>query len=173
MAFADEHIPITDTGEIIRFLAQVNDDLHSAGLYFKPDIPDEIGYTSYPDAEVPNACLIVMGSFDFTYYHQCEFVFHQLSSHNIPDTDQWPDHWVKPQLELLSSSDRMHALNTLRITDDPSLLVFAFNRGSHGDERYFIACHGISYRVGITFYYDRTKGDVLKDNERIAWWVSR
>ena len=151
-------------------LSGLNSEMHSAGLYFQQDIKDTIGYTSY--ADLPDDCLMVLAAFDLQYYHQLELCFHQSIAHNINHEGSWPDHWEKPQLELLSDAGKQHAMQQLQLTDD-NLFVFAFNVGSFGDNQYYIAARGFSVYQGTVFYYNRSAQDTLKDNERIAWWVSR
>lgn len=172
MHFIENHNPIFETQVIIDKLAGINDELHSAGFHFKVDVPDEIGYTSYPNEEIPENTVIVIGSFDFTYYHQCEFAFHQVKAHKLPDYD-WRDHWEKPQLILLAGNDKIFALQSLSINDEPGLQVFAFNLGSFGDNCAYLACNAISIFVGTTFYYNRVKDTPLDVGERMAWWVQR
>lgn len=167
----NKHTLLTDAETIKRHLADINEQIHSVGLYFKQDIADEIGYTSYPDSEIPEGAVIVLGSFNFTYYHQLEFVFYGAVAHNLPDIDSWPDHWDKPQLELLDEMEHVKALSILKFQDPQPKFIFAFNVGSFGDKQFYIVADGFSYLVETVFYYDREKSDPLKENERIAWWL--
>ncbi|MEZ5012868.1 MAG: hypothetical protein R2794_01120 [Chitinophagales bacterium] len=173
MQFSDAHTPITDKQQILDLLKKTNEEIHSVGLYFKWDKKDEVGFTSWPDDQMPEHALIVLASFDMTYYHQMEFAFFDVLAHDMPDEFQWPDHWEKEQLVLLEGREREDALAFLNIPHPESHYVFAFNIGSHGEEQYYILASGISIFRGTVFYYDREKQEALKEGERVAWWTRR
>lgn len=169
--FAFNHIPEFDQTIIADQLQVLNDELASAGMYFMLDVQDDLGFTSY--AEIPDNCLVVMVSFDFTYYHQMEFGFHGVLAHSITHDGAWPDHWNKPQIELLHGAERSAALAALQLASHTDCLIFAFNIGSFSDERYYIAAKGISIAKGIVFYYNRAAQTPLEPGERMAWWVTK
>ena len=73
--FTKLHQCIADTETIIQTLNSFNETVHSAGMYFRLDVPDEDGGIAYPNNEIPDKAVIVIGSFDFSYYHQIEIVF--------------------------------------------------------------------------------------------------
>lgn len=169
--FASLHIPIADESTLIETLSALNIELHSAGMYFQLDTPDSIGYTSYP--ELPEACVMVLASFDFTYYHQIEFCFHGVVQHTITHEGSWADHWQKPQLVLLSDEERALVLQRLHLAPDIPQHVFAFNIGSFTDDQYYIVADALSMATGTVFHYNRSAQEALMPGERIAWWVSR
>lgn len=169
--FDQNHTRIDDPVAIALVLEKLNQDLHSTGVYFKWDVRDDLGYNTYPDAEIPERSMAVIASFDFMYYHQLELFFYDVAAHSIPDGDMWSDHWVKPQLELLSGDASIHVRSSLGISSDEELLFFAFNIGSHSDTQYYIAAKGISVFMGTVFYYNRSAQEPLKERERNAWWI--
>lgn len=168
--FAALHKPVYPASAIASILAELNADMHSAGLYFQWDQQDSIGFTSYPD--LPEHCLMVLASFDFTYYHQLELCFHQVRAHTLIDNNQWPDHWNKHQLELLQGAERSAVLMKYAVPDAESLHVFAFNIGSFTNDQFYIIAEGFSYARGTVFHYNRLAQQALDPGERIAWWVA-
>lgn len=160
--------------EIAATLAQLNKTLHSVGISFQWDEKDETGdYISCPGKDVPADALIILGSFDFSYYHQVEIVFYGVKAHTLHHEAYWPDHWSKPQLELLSQADEKAVINQLGWPPADEMHLFAFNRGSHGDERYYILAEGLSWYIGTVFHYDREAQEELKPGERVAYWVNK
>lgn len=170
--FQQLHTPVYDLQQIEILLRQFNSDVHSAGWYFMWDVPDINGSTAYPEDEIPENSVILLGSFDFTYYHQGEIVFHRVAGHNFDKDRIWPDHWDKDQIVLLRGAERESALDKLHIRQLDQLPVFAINIGSFGGDRYLIAAEGISIAIGTVFHYNRLKSDPLQPGERIAYWVS-
>lgn len=160
--------------EIVATLKQLNGTLHSTGVSFQWDEKDADGeYISYKANEVPADALIVLGSFDFSYYHQVELVFYGVKAHTLHTQAYWPDHWSKPQLELLQGEEANTIAAKLGWQLTTGQQVFAFNRGSHGDERYYIMAEGLSWYIGTVFHYDREAQEALKPGERVAYWVSK
>ena len=76
--------------------------------------------------------VIILASFDFSYYHNLELVFYEVGYNNIPFEAYWWDHWTKDQLEL---SDE----------NFPDGFEFRFNLGTQGDRQYRIHAKGFSY----------------------------
>jgi hypothetical protein len=169
--FVKLHHCIADTESIIQVLNGFNETVHSAGMYFRLDVPDEDGGIAYPNNEIPDKAVIVIGSFDFSYYHQIEIVFFETLSHTISSQSIWSDHWDKAQLTLIQGIVRHEVLAKHQLSDDESLHVFAFNIGSFGDEQYYIIAKGISIKLGVVFHYDRAQQEALKSDERVAYWV--
>lgn len=169
--FQQLHTCISDINEISITLAAFNEKVHNVGLYFKLDVPDEDGGIAYPKNEIPNNAIVVLGSFDFSYYHQAEIVFFEAIAHTLYEEYIWSDHWDKDQLCLLTGNARKNVLITNNIEDDSTIHVFAFNIGSFSDEQYFVVAKGISIKMGIVFHYDRAAQEPLKENERVAYWV--
>ena len=171
MSFTELHKPIIGADELLSVLSQLNADMHNAGLYFQWDKADEIGFTSYPD--LPEHCIMILASFDVTYYHQLELCFHQIRAHTLIDNNQWPDHWNKNQLELLQGVERSHVLMNCAVPEDETIHVFAFNVGSFSDRQLYIIAEGFSFVSGTVFHYNRLAQQNLDPGERIAWWVTR
>lgn len=165
------HSRISNIDEITLKLSEFNETVHSVGLYFRLDVPDEDGGIAYPKNEIPENAIIVISSFDFSYYHQVEIAFFDTIAHTIDTEYMWSDHWDKDQLCLLSGDERKKILITNGIEDNPSFHVFAFNIGSFSNEQYYIIAKGISIKMGIVFHYDRAAQEPLKENERVAYWV--
>jgi hypothetical protein len=147
----------------------ISKKLHSAGFYFMTDeIEPGFGYQSYPSAKVHSRSLIILGSFDFTYYHELEFVFRDVAWHDLPPKAYWSDHWEKPQLELLSQEEKAQ-----KGLDAHEGYLFAFNIGSFSELRYYIVAKRLFINEGTVFYYDRAAQEPLKPGERVAWWVTQ
>ncbi len=164
----------TEAGAIQATLQQLNTTLHNAGLSFWVDEKDEEGqYTSYPAADVPADALIVLGSFDFCYYHDLELLFYGVQTHNLPPQAHWSDHWQKPQLELVQGNEAQVVLQQLQWEPAPQQKLFAFNVGSHGDSRYYILALGLSWHIGVAFHYDREAQEPLQPGQRVVYWVHK
>ena len=166
------HTRITDAHVRRQTLQAINATIHGVGLSFKLDKAEE-GYTAYTPGAMPAQTILVLASFDFAYYHQLELLFYDVVAHNLPEDARWPDHWAKDQLVLLHDHEHAHALHAIQIPHPSEHVVFAFNRGSHGDEQYFVAASGFSYVFETVFYYNRLAEQPLLEHERMVWWVSR
>lgn len=172
-SFDNIHQQLKNENEIVDAIEQFNKTVKSVGLYFQEDNFDESGGTSFPNEEVPANTLIILGSFDFAYYHQAEIVFFDALANNIDSDYIWPDHWQRPQIELLLGDERDAGLKQFNIPDSDAHFVFRFNVGSHGDDHYIIIAKGISLHLSTIFHYDREASEPLKENERVAYWVSK
>src|SRR6185369_2332533 len=129
----------------------INDSINGCGFNFLVD--KEI---SYRENEIPGNSLIVIASFDFSYYHDLELVFYDVISTDLEVEMEWWDHWEKDQIEL--GEENSHGE-----------FEFKFNRGTHKDTQYSVRSKGFSYRFGTVFYYYR----IPEGNQRLPWWVTR
>ena len=76
--------------------------------------------------------LIVLASFDFSYYHDLEMVFYNVSYTNIPSDAPWWGYWTKDQLEMSEQ-------------EGPDGFEFRFNIGTHKEEQYIVRAKGFLY----------------------------
>lgn len=162
MKFSDLHIPVTDPEAVQQLISSINEQLEGTGVYFWAQ-QTGVSPGAYETGEVPGDALIVLVSFNFSYYHQAEIAFHGVAAHNLPE-EIWTDAHEK-QLSPATGDERNIALQTLNIQDS-QVPAFVFFTG-HGN-RYYIAAEGISWHRGMIYYYRR---DSLEDGERIARFV--
>ena len=78
--------------------------------------------------------IIILASFDFSYYHNLELVFYDKGYCTIGPEYSWWDHWTKDQLEL---SDE----------DFPDGFEFRFNIGTNSDRQYIVHAKVFSYHL--------------------------
>jgi len=150
-AFEQNHKIINDRQEILRAIRMINDSINGRGFNFLVDKE-----TAYRENEIPENALIVIASFDFSYYHDLELVFYDVISTDLETEMEWWDHWEKDQIELGEE-------------DPQGEFTFKFNRGTHKDTQYSVRSKGFSYRFGTVFYYYR----IPEGNQRLPWWVTR
>jgi len=77
-SFSENHKLITNYTEISQAIRSINDSINGCGFNFRVD--KEI---SYRENEIPGNSLIVLASFDFSYYHDLELVFYEVTSTDL------------------------------------------------------------------------------------------
>jgi hypothetical protein len=169
--FQARHRPIYNREQTEQAVADINNRINGCGFYFAWDKDSEEGFTSYE--ALPEDVVMVISSFDFSYYYNLEMAFHGVVKHDLEDQYPWLDHWSKDQIELLSENEATRFMEQNGIPPDRALHLFALNIGSHSDNQFYILANGFSYYFGTVFYYDRTAQNTLEDGQRVAWWVSR
>jgi len=155
--FTNNHQIIQDRATIEQALRTINDKINGCGFNFQVD-KNDAGYISYPEEQVPSNVLVVLCSFDFSYYHDLELVFYDVSFTDLDPGDMWWDHWEKDQVEMNPN-----------YTGEG--FEFYFNRGTHTDVQLIVRAKAFSYHFGTVFYYDREAQETLKPGQRVAYWV--
>lgn len=89
--------------------------------------------------------IIILSSFDFSYYHDLEMIFYQTSYSTVGEEYYWWDHWEKDQIELSSA--------VLTSEKGQSCFEFRFNKGAHSDIQYIIHAEMFSYHFGRVSYW--------------------
>ena len=149
--FSQNHTQLNDRATILEAVRSINNSVNGSGFNFLVDKDN-----AYRENELPGNALIVLASFDFSYYHDLELVFYDVIATDLNVEMEWWDHWEKDQIEL--GEENL-----------PGEFDFRFNRGTHKDTYYSIRSKGFSYHFGTVFYYYR----LPEHGQRMAWWVSR
>ncbi|WP_374019272.1 hypothetical protein ABU162_06015 [Paenibacillus thiaminolyticus] len=104
--------------------------------------------------------LVLAGSFDFSYYHDIEITFYEVSFVSCPGVI-----FTIEQFRL-ATEEEVRKLNeiTYGYNDTPTICLedVTFNT------RFYISAGEVDYAWQKVYYYKR---DSLKNNERIADWV--
>jgi hypothetical protein len=109
--------------------------------------------------------LTIIGSFDFSYYHEVEIVFSEVEYISLPADFNEP-------LFRLGDENEVEAIAKLVALeeDDTVFCIEAETTCSIEKLSFYIVSRGISLREGMVYYYDREN---LKEGERIATWVKK
>lgn len=106
--------------------------------------------------------LLLIGSFDLSYYHELEIRFHDVAYIGLPVYGL-----DSPRLSVASEKERMaHA--HLELDDDDVLFRVHDAPDFKGGHVYYVAAKRVSIAEGMVYHYMR---DDLKDGERVAEWV--
>jgi hypothetical protein len=169
--FQGRHQPLTERASIEAAIADINKRINGAGFNFQWDMPGETSGILLSYEDVPDDTIIVISSFDFSYYYDLEIVFHDALKHDLPEDNPWWDHWEKDQIVLHSEAETAAYMTEAGIRPDPNCYLFGFNRGTHSDVIYKVLAKGFSYHFGTVYYYNRRAETWLGKDERVAWWV--
>lgn len=133
MAFEQKtyHPRLTDRQTIAAAVKDINEKVNGTGLDFREDTDGFYKSIAWINFLEPNM-LIVLASFDFSYYHDLEMAFYGVSFSDMPAESSWWGHWSKDQLELLE-------------TGNPGEFEFRFNIGTHTDRQFIIKASSFSY----------------------------
>lgn len=125
------HKKLADQKSIAAAIHYINDKINGCGFSFMEDTQGK--YKSWAFDEIgEKKILIILASFDFSYYHNLELVFYDVSYTDISPEDSWWDHWTKDQLEFNELNNK-------------SGFEFRFNIGTHTDEQFIVKAKGFSY----------------------------
>jgi hypothetical protein len=102
------------------------------------------GISEFASSLADGERLILIGSFDLSYYHDVEVMFHGVRLSTCPADLRWP---------------------VFREGEPGRYLI------QDEDGTYEVHAAGVSVQIGRVYYYDR--GDLLKPGEQIAEWVQR
>ena len=106
--------------------------------------------------------MVIAGSFDLSYYHNVEIKFCEV------EFICCPQRFEVDQIRHATADEILELSKTVRVVGNDSI-AFCLVDSSFGD-KYYILAHAIEYKFETVFYYMRAN---LKDNERIASWVSK
>src|SRR5689334_452476 len=125
------HKKLTDRESIAAAVKYINEMVNGRGFNFMEDTAGEFTRSlAWRNIKEPNI-LIILASFDFSYYHDLEIVFYDVSYTTIAPEYSWWDHWTKDQLELSEK-------------DFPDGFEFRFNRGTNTDVQYIVHAKAFS-----------------------------
>ena len=107
--------------------------------------------------------LMLIGSSDFSYYHQFELIFHEVSYISLP-TD-----FSYPIFRKASSTEYIQIENIINIDREETVYCIEAETSRSLDKLpFFIVARSVSLKEGMVYYYKRKN---LKKGERIAAWV--
>jgi hypothetical protein len=133
------HKKLTDRESIAAAVKYINEMVNGRGFNFMEDTAGEFTRSlAWRNIKEPNI-LIILASFDFSYYHDLEIVFYDVSYTTIGPEYSWWDHWTKDQLELSEK-------------DFPDGFEFRFNRGTNTDVQYIVHAKAFSYHFEKIVY---------------------
>ena len=139
------HKPLTNHNDIAKAVRYINDRINGRGFNFMEDSARH--HKSFALDHVSNSdnAIIILSSFDFSYYHDLEMVFYNVSHNTVGEEYSWWDHWIKDQIEL----------NEEILTNEKGqpLFEFRFNIGTHTDRQYIIRAEKFSYHFGHVSYW--------------------
>jgi hypothetical protein len=124
------HPRLTDRQRIETAVKDINTKVNGTGLDFREDTDGLYKSIAWINFNEPGM-LIILASFDFSYYHDLEIVFYDVSYTDIESEYSWWGHWSKDQLELHDSSV-------------PGEFEFRFNIGTHKEEYYTVRAKAFS-----------------------------
>lgn len=107
--------------------------------------------------------LMLTGSFDFSYYHEVEFNFHEVSYISLPADFSYPK-FRKATSEEITEIGKIIAVDA----EETVFCIEAETSRSLEKLPFFVVAESVSMNEGLVFYYER---DNLKEGERIAPWV--
>lgn len=125
------HKKLTDREGIKDAIRKINDAINGCGLSFMEDTDGRYQSYAYSNISEKNI-LIVLASFDFSYYHDLELVFYEVEHTSVGNGYSWWDHGEKDQIELAAE-------------EKPGVFEFRFNVGTHSDKQYIVRAKGFSY----------------------------
>ena len=140
------HKRLDNYDEIARAVRDINDRINGRGFNFRED--SACLHKSFARGHVSDAdkALVILSSFDFSYYHDLEIIFYNVIYSDIGEEYNWWDHWAKDQLELQNevASD----------AKGDAIFEFRFNRGTHRDDQFIVRAKQFSYHFGHVPYRD-------------------
>ena len=133
------HKKLTDKQDIANAVRYINDSINGRGLNFMEDTAGRWSSIAFANSKENDHSIIILASFDFSYYHDLELVFYDVGYSNLGYEYSWWDHWTKDQLELGDE-------------EFPDGFEFRFNRGTNSDVQYIIHAKSFSYHLERIVY---------------------
>ena len=133
----DLHKKLTDRESIQAAVKYINDSINGRGFNFMDDTTGTMVSLASPIIKENPHSILILASFDFSYYHNLELIFYEVGYTNLGYEYSWWDHWTKDQIEL---GDEVPIAN-----GTPNEFEFRFNRGTHSDIQYIIRAKAFSY----------------------------
>jgi len=132
------HKKLTDRENIAAAVKYINDNINGSGFSFMEDTKGDFRSLAWSNIKETNM-LIILASFDFSYYHDLELVFYDVDYTDIGPEYSWWDHWTKDQLEIGEENN-------------PEIFEFRFNIGPQNEKQYTVMAKGFSYHFGKMIY---------------------
>jgi hypothetical protein len=148
--FSHIHRPVSEPGAIDAACEEINRLTRDTGIYCQAGH----GSAAYAEEEIPPGVLVVSAGNDLTYCHRLEIAFFDVTTHDLPLHESWPD---EPGYDLLHAERQ-------RVTGHTR---FYFRNGNTGGV-HSVTAGGISYYFGTVYYYVR---EDMKPGERLAVWL--
>jgi hypothetical protein len=126
-------------------------------------IAQETNTTDYCIHSYENDDLLILGSFDFSYYHQVEVLFENVKYFDIATWFSYPyfRQATSKEMKNIRSQNLIEA-------EDKVFCIEAETENSMDRTAFFIVAEKMTVRPGMVYYYERKN---LKEGERIADWV--
>ena len=145
MANESVHKRLTNYDEIAEAVKYINERINGCGFNFLEDSDCRSkSFASNCVKEEDNA-LVILASFDFSYYHDLEMIFYNVYVSTILKEYMWWDHWTKDQLEICT--------DPFIDKDGNSFFEFRFNIGTAKEEQHIIRAEKFSYHFGHVSYW--------------------
>ena len=138
------HKRLTNPIEIAEAIKRINDRINGSGLSFKEDSDGLTRSVALAHIADSDKAIIVLASFDFSYYHDLEMVFYNVSYSTVGSGYSWWDHWTKDQIEFIGEVGGKD--------ENLTNFEFRFNRGTKSNEQYIIRASAFSYYDGHVSY---------------------
>jgi len=107
--------------------------------------------------------LILTGSFDFSYYHDIELIFHGVSYHSLADNFYAPNFRKATNLEVSELKK-----TTAIATKQTAYCIQAETHDHLQKQCFYIVADSVTINEGRVYYYHRKN---LKPEESIASWA--
>lgn len=125
--------PILRDRQVIKdALRLINDKINGCGFDFMEDTEGKRPSIAFANSHEGDRSLIILASFDFSYYHNLELVFYDVAHTDISPGSRWWDNWSGDQIELSDESNSDY-------------FEFRFNRGPGKTDQYQVRAKGFSY----------------------------
>ena len=138
------HKRLTNYHDIAEAIHNINERINGCGFNFKEDSDGFTRSVALAYVADSDKAIIVLASFDFSYYHDLEMVFYNVSYSTVGPGYSWWDHWNKDQIEFVGEIEANDK--------DSTGFEFRFNRGTKGEVQYVIKASAFSYYDGHVSY---------------------
>ena len=131
--------------EIADAVMIINARINGCGFNFREDSARREKSFASSCVDDSDKAVIILASFDFSYYHDLEMIFYNVSYSTVGEEYIWWDHWTKNQLELQEE--------VFKDEKGDLIFEFRFNIGTNRDEQYIIRAEKFSYHFGHVSYW--------------------
>jgi hypothetical protein len=116
--------------------------------------------------EYKENCLTIIGSTDFSYFHNIEIYFKDVFL--IHCSAEWKSDTKSDVIEIITGNEAREI--NLKNNVEQGYTLFKFISEDIDEDRFFyVAARDLEYSTDCVLYYRKEQ---LKDNERIAEWVA-
>ena len=127
------------------------------------EIPETTNTTDFRIQSFDSVNLLLTGSFDFSYYHEVEVKFQEVSYISLPADFSHP-HFRRADEAEIASIRKIVALES----EDIVFCIEAETSGSLDRLPFYVVAEKMTVTEGTVYYYEP---ETLKAGERIASWV--